>query len=382
MKKNRCFGALYKFELLKILKNKVAVIAFLIFFVFGFIQGEFEVRGNIEPEVLKEHMTLDGRLLDDELIGEWVAVTDEYGEVTDEKNIAYETLTEWIKDIAGYGVVLEDINERRLYEERLKIIDEAYADSYLDEGEIEYWKAQEETLEKPFVWKDSFITFGLQNGISNTIIIMLLVISVSLSTSFSAETQRKTDPMIRASINGGKETYFAKILAGTTFSFVTVLLYLGIFAGYVGIKWGLDGMDALEQVIYPFTQMKLTVGETSLILILLTVLGSLLLSTATMFVSCVLRNGMGTMGIIVGGYFGLFALGTSVPMHMKTLSKVCCLLPPTQISPRLVYEFRLFKIAGHYFRSYQVAEVFYVAVAFLLIFLGYMIYRRYEIKSN
>jgi hypothetical protein len=382
MKKNGCFGALYKFELLKILKNKVAVIAFLIFFVFGFIQGEFEIRGNIEPEILKEYLTLDGRVLDDELIGEWVAVTDEYGEISDEKNIAYETLTGWIKDIAGYGVVLEDINESRLYEERLKTIDEAYEDSFLDEGEIAYWKAQEETLEKPFVWKDSFISFGLQNGITNTIIIMLLVISVSLSTSFSAETQRKTDPMIRASIGGGKETYFAKILAGTTFSLVTVFLYIGIFVSYVGIKWGLSGMDALEQVVYPFTQMKLTAGETTVILIILTVLGSFLLSTVTMFVSCVLRNGMGTMGIIVGGYFGLFALGTSIPMHMKTLSKICCLFPALQISPRLVYEFRLFKIAGHYFRSYQVAGMSYVAIALLLIFFGYIHYKRYEIKSN
>lgn len=152
--------------------------------------------------------------------------------------------------------------------------------------------------------------------------------------------------------------------------------------GYVRIKWGFDGMDALETVIYPFTQMNLTAWQTTVILLILTVLGSFLLSTVTMFVSCVLRNGMGTMGIIVGGYFGLFALGTSIPMHMKTLSKICCLFPALQISPRLVYEFRLFKIAGHYFRSYQVAGMSYVAVALLLIFFGYIHYKRYEIKSN
>ena len=33
------------------------------------------------------------------------------------------------------------------------------------------------------------------------------------------------------------------------------------------------------------------------------VLGSILLSSVTMFISCVLRNGMGTMAVIVGGYF-------------------------------------------------------------------------------
>ena len=382
MKKKGCFGALYKFELLKILKNKVAVIAFLIFLGFGFVQGEFEVSGNIEPEILKQYMNLDGRILDGELIEEWVEATDEYGNVQEGGNIAYESLTIWIKDIAGYGIILDDVTTDWLYEERLRIIDEAYTDSYLDEGEIAYWKSQEETLDKPFVWKDSYISFGVQNGISNTIIIMLLVIAVSLSTVFSTETQRKTDPMIRASINGEKETYFAKILAGSTFCLATVFLYLAVFVCYVRIKWGFDGMDALETVIYPFTQMKLTAWQTTVILIVLTVLGSFMLSTVTMFVSCVLRNGMGTMGIIVGGYFGLFALGTSIPMHMKTLSKICCLFPALQISPRLVYEFRLFKIAGHYFRSYQVAGASYVAVALILIIFGYIQYKRYEIKSN
>ncbi|MBP5253275.1 MAG: hypothetical protein J6Z21_05725 [Lachnospiraceae bacterium] len=338
--------------------------------------------GNIEPATLKQYMSLDGRILDGELIEEWVEATDEYGNVPEGGNIAYESLTIWIKDMAGYGIVLNNVTSEWLYNERLRTIDEAYTDSYLDKGEIAYWKAQEEILEKPFVWKDSYISFGVQNGICNTIIIMLLVIAVSLSTIFSTETQRKTDPMIRASIGGGKETYFAKILAGSTFSLFSVFLYLGVFMGYVRIKWGFDGMDALETVIYPFTQMNLTAWQTTVILLILTVLGSFLLSTVTMFVSCVLRNGMGTMGIIVGGYFGLFALGTSIPMHMKTLSKICCLFPALQISPRLVYEFRLFKIAGHYFRSYQVAGMSYVAVALLLIFFGYIHYKRYEIKSN
>lgn len=59
----------------------------------------------------------------------------------------------------------------------------------------------------------------------------------------------------------------------------------------------------MEQVIYPFTQMDLTAGQTSVILVILTVLGSILLSSVTMFISCVLRNGMGTMAVIVGGYF-------------------------------------------------------------------------------
>ena len=382
MKKNKCFGTLFGFELRKILKNRIAIAAFLIFFVFGFMQGELEVTGNIDADTLTEYSRFNGRVLDEGLISEWNAATDEYGNVINDEDIAYDTMKEWIMEIAGYNIVLGDVSEETLYAGRLECIEEVYKDSYLNDGEIEYWRAQEEKIDKPFVWRDAFIEFGVQNGISNTIIIMLLVLTVSLSAIFSMETQRKTDPMIRASINGIRELYFAKILAGTVFCLATVFIYLGIFIGYVSVRWGLDGMGMAEQVIYPFTQMDLTAGQTTVILVILTVLGSLLLSTVTMFTSCVLRNGMGTMAIIMAGYFGLFALGTMIPMEMKTLSKVVCLFPAMQISPRIVYEFRLFKIAGHYFRSYQVAAMSYAVISAVLIVIGYVFYKRYEIKSN
>ena len=382
MNKKRCFGTLYGFELRKILKNRIAVVTFFIFFVFGFMQGELEVSGNIDKETLYEYKKLGGRVLDDGLISEWKEATDEYGNVINDEDTAYDTLKEWIKEILGYNTVLDGASEETLYEKRLETIEEAYADSYLDEWETAYWRNEEQKIEKPFVWHDSFIEFGIQSGVSNTIIIMLLVITVSLSTIFSMETQRKTDPMIRSSLNGGKELYFAKILAGATFCFVTVFLYLGIFISYVAIRWGMDGMDMAEQVIYPFTQMNLTAGETTVILIVLTILGSVFLSAVTMFMSCVLRNGMGTMAIVFGGYFGFFALGTVIPMKMKTLSQIVSLFPATQISPRLVYEFRLFDIAGHYLRSYQVAAIAYVIMAFVLTAAGYFLYLKHEIKSN
>ena len=71
MKKNKCFGTLFGFELRKILKNKIAIVAFLIFFVFGFMQGELEVTGNIDTDTLAEYSKFNGRLLDEEFISEW-----------------------------------------------------------------------------------------------------------------------------------------------------------------------------------------------------------------------------------------------------------------------------------------------------------------------
>ena len=98
MKKNKCFGTLFGFELRKILKNKIAIVAFLIFFVFGFMQGELEVTGNIDTDTLAEYSKFNGRLLVEEFISEWDAVTDEYGKVIKDEDIAYDTMTEWVRE--------------------------------------------------------------------------------------------------------------------------------------------------------------------------------------------------------------------------------------------------------------------------------------------
>ena len=382
MKKNTRFGTLYGFELRKIFKNRIAMIAFLIFFVFGFMQGELEVSGNIAPEILEIYRSLDGRVIDNELISEWNEACDEYGKAINDEDKVYESMEEWIKDIAGWRKAIGDLETDYLYSERLAGIEEAYEECFLNEGEKAYWRAQEEKIEKPFVWYDTFIAFGIQNGISNTIIIMLLVITAALSTIFASETQRKTDSMIRASVNGNKELYFAKILAGTTFAMASETVYLIVFLTYVRLRWGFGGLEVAEQIIYPYTQMDLNAKDVVIILIVLSLLGTFMLTAVTMFLSDILRNGVGTMAAMIGGYLGLFALSSAVPMQMKTLSKIINLFPGIQISPRLVYEFRLFKIGGTYLRSYQAAGISYVIISAALLILGYFHYKKYEIKSN
>ena len=211
---------------------------------------------------------------------------------------------------------------------------------------------------------------------------MLLVITAALSTIFASETQRKTDSMIRASVNGNKELYFAKILAGTTFAMASEIVYLIVFLTYVRLRWGFSGLEVAEQIIYPYTQMDLNAKDVVIILIVLSLLGTFMLTAVTMFLSDILRNGVGTMAAMIGGYLGLFALSSAVPMQMKTLSKIINLFPGIQISPRLVYEFRLFKMGGTYLRSYQAAGVSYILISVLLLATGYFLYKKYEIKSN
>ncbi|MCR5032469.1 MAG: hypothetical protein K6A92_06380 [Lachnospiraceae bacterium] len=382
MQKNRCFGALYAFELKKILKNKVAIVTFLFFFFYAFLQGEFEVSGNYPPSRLAETEALNGRALDADLLEECLAVVDETGRVTDEEtNGRYMDLASLVREVIGYGTDYQHVTIDDFYGRRMEIVEEIYEDSCLTEGEIRYWKEKETQIEKPFIYHDTMVSSGILEGTTNYAIMLLLILSVGLAGCFAQESQRRTDPMIRASINGGKELYFAKVLAGMTYVFGCTVILLGTFFTYLSLKWGLRGIHTMVQNYYPESQMPLTIGQETVILLILLILGMLLMSAFALFVSNVSRNALATMAIVLGVYMGMFALSTAVPISMRWLNQALCLLPSTLISSRMVLEYRLIHL-GRYFLCYEIAPILYLLMTAFFIAAGYALYKRHEIRSN
>lgn len=384
MTRKSCFGSIYKYELLKILKNKVAVITFLILFVYAFVQGQFEISGGVDLEDMEAYSMINGREIDDELLNELRAVTDEAGNLIDDKYVAYKHLNAWVLevlDVLGRGASIRDLNAEKLYEDRVYGIREAQEALQLSEGEILYWSEKEASLDKPFRYHDTMISGGVLEGTTNYMIMSVLLIAVSLSMVFAMETQRKTDPMIRASIHGGRELYYAKILAGMTYVMSCVILLLLTFYAYIGIVWGYDGMDSLIQVYYPLAELNITMWQLAGILIMLILSGSILISAFALFISNATRNGLAAMTILIVVHGGLFAIATSIPLDMRVLSQCLSLFPPTLVSSRLVYEFRLVKV-GSYYLCYQAAPVLYGILTVVFLALGYVMYDRHEIKSN
>ena len=381
MQRKHCFGTLYKYELLKILKNKVALVTFLVIFFYSFIQGEFEVRGNIDPAVLDEYAAINGREIDDGLIGELLEVTDDVGNIADDRDIAYDNLAEWVSNVIGTGTSFKDITVEKIYEKRSDMINEAQDMAFLTEEERQLWDAKEASVKKPFVYHDTVISAGILEGTSNYGIMMLMIIAISLSSIFAMETQRRTDPMIRAAINGTKELYFAKVLAGMSYILCCLIILLTGFISYIGIVWGFEGLDSSIITYHPFTSLNLTIAELERILVILVFLGTCLISSFALFVSNVSRNSLATMAIVIGTYLVMFILSTGVPYRFRVISQFLSLLPSTLISSRLVYEFRLVRL-GKNFLSYQAAPVLYIILTVIFIWMGYILYKRHEIKSN
>lgn len=381
MSKGGCFFTLYKFELLKILKNRVAIVTFFIFFVFAFIQGEFEITGNIEPSDIEKYKSFNGRAIDDEYIEELKAVMDEDGKSVSDEDKAYFDLKAWIDSVYDKDVDYANLTSAQIYEERQTGLEEGFTEEKLSEGEISYWRQKESEVDKPFVFFSDWIPSGVLEGTTNFSIYIIILVATSLAMIFSMETQRKTDPMIRATVNGTGKLYFAKVLAGFSYIISCLLIILIGFLGYLGIRWGYSGMSAAVQMYWPLASEKMSIWQLEGILIMMLIVFSLLLSAFALFISNVTRNGVATMAVVIGGCIGMFALASSIPLEHRYLSQIVQFLSPSVISSRLVYEFRLIKL-GRYFTIYEFVPMFYVFVSIILIVAGYVFYRKFQIKSN
>ena len=373
MSKSRCFFTLCKFELLKILKNKVAIVTFLIFLAFSFMQGEFEIIGNIDASDIEKYKAFNGRVIDDDYIEELKTVTDE--------DKAYSDLKSWIDSLYDNDVDYADLNSAQIYESRQAFIEEGYMEEKLSEGEISYWRQKESEVDKPFVFFSTWIPSGVLEGTTNLSIFMIILVATSLSMIFSMETQRKTDPMIRTTVNGTRKLYFAKVLAGFSYIISCLLIMLIGFLGYLGLRWGYSGMSAAVQMYMPLASENMSVWQLEGILIIMLIMFSLFLSAFTLFISNVTRNGVATMTAVIGGCIGMFALSASIPIEHRFLSQAVQLLSPSVISSRIVYEFRLIKL-GRYFTVYEFVPMLYIILSIVLIVAGYIFYTKYEIKSN
>ena len=381
MSKKGQFFSLYKFELFKILKNRVAMVTFIIFFAMSFIQGEFEISGNIEPSDLPKYAEFNGRTLDETMFSEILSVTDDIGDFTVDNNRKYFDARNWLREVMGYKTRFTDIDPAKVYDERTKAIEECFDDEILTEDEKNFWRQKETEVEKPFTFYSDWIPAGILEGSTNYSIYLIILVSTSLAMIFSMETQRKTDPMICATINGTKRLYFAKVLAGVTYILGCLFIIIAGFMIYTGTRWGFPGMQAAVQIYWPLACEDMTLWELEGIIIVLLTVFALLLSAFSLLISNITRNGVATMAIVIGGCLGIFALSTSIPLEKRFLNQAIQFLSPSVISSRIVYEFRLVKL-GRYFTVSQFVPMLYIALSVILVIAGYVVYARHEIKSN
>ncbi len=266
-------------------------------------------------------------------------------------------------------------DETELYAGRQDMLEDLWNSAYLTEGEKEYWRQQELSVETPFVYAYKEGWWMLLDGLYTIGIMTLLTIAICLSGVFPVERARKTDQLIFSSRYGKRTLYLAKILAGISFAAGISLLYTAAAAILALAVYGCDGFGAALQLIYPDYSGSISVGQAVLISYGLLLAAAVLAGAFVMVLSEILKNAVGTLAVISGVI--ILSMFVNIPVHLRVLAQIWNYLPSVFLSLWNIFDCRLVPFAGTYLTNTQFVPVLYLGMVGLLLTAGFKIYQRY-----
>lgn len=402
----RNLQTLYRFELKKILSRKIVwvTIAFMLiltgFITCGQLMGGYYVEGKKLDTTygvfLKSRETeraLTGRVINQQLLDEtW----DAYGKIPAVRDIHYTGTEEYWEYAFPYSAIFNfarnaahmnaadaliwEADEVELYSMRQAELEDSWDSFHLTEGEKEYWRRQELSVEKPvaYAYKDGWLV--LLYNLYTIGLMAQLTIAVCLSNVFTVEQTRKTDQLILCSRCGKGTLYLAKTFAGISFSTGISLLYtIATFALTMAV-YGSDGFSAAIQLIYPDCSVPLSVGGVVLICYVLMLIASILTGVFTMVLSEILRSGIGTLSVIGG--ITILSMYTLIPVRYRVLAQIWNYLPCVIVDIQNMLDCRLIPFFGTYLTNMQFVSILYFITGGILSVAGLKIYQRYQVRAR
>lgn len=400
MQKMGQFRTLFFYEMKKIAQRKNTWITFgaLLVLFLGLIAGRQVGSTYINGEFLetkKEGFAIDrenglkfsGRKLDDKLITE---VKNAYALMAG-KDTAYLLMEEYRKNVRPYSGIDNIISaysepasasEENFYAAREAVLKGSQDDYKLSEAEKEYWQGKEEKVEKPFTYQyaDAYSYLDSMNGIYLVLLMVSFMLAICMSNVFTEEHGRKTDQLILCTRLGRKQTYFAKIFAGSVFSFVTGLLFLAIVTVGAFISFGTEGFSAALQLMYGNYSYPMTLGQVFLVMAGIHLLACILTGVFAMVLSEITKSSIGTMATVVAILF--LARLIPVPPDWR-LSQAVNFFPINILKLDAGFtDMRLVSIFGLKFTSWQFAPLLYIFLIVLLFFTGKKVYCRFQVQGR
>lgn len=365
------FKTILKYELKKLVWNRITPVAFGIMLAASIIMGLNEEGMGMSRNAAKrspERDALNGRLLDDSLFSEMTEKSqDEYGLVWDTGDSAYEDAASIVINTVGENIALKTLDAEMYYNKREQSMGEAMDLSLVSDSEKEYWKQESAGVPVPFTLWNVNAPAAMANGLSNFGTLLLFFIAICLSGIFAGEVRNRTEEIIRSTKKGQGQILAAKLIAGLIFTAISSCILMAAFSVTTLLVWGTEGFSSQVQLLSPFAAVNMTLGELIRILIILIFAAAILYTLTAIVLSEVTKNELAAMGILVGINFAFFALGMFVPASPRILSQVFAMAPMTFISPRFLYEFRLVGFGGNYLTAWEFVPILYLAISAVLL---------------
>ena len=381
-------GTLYRFEVRKILRRKITVIAMIAvsLLMVAINIGEYVAGSKI---VNKEEQILVGRAVDDKMLDEMRAAVEAKTVTLDDgtqmaigmgiNDPAYQPLMEYLRTIAGNIDKAYNMTEADLEKRFGGVIDEIIRDQHLTDAEVDYWQAKRAQSPMP-------LTYGkIQNGWGDSVCILYVVsilsmisIAATLSGVFSDEAQLHTDALLFASRNGKKRLMTAKWLAGITVGMLETLVILLVSVGTEFAISGFGGGEASVQFFVGPTAMDMKISTAFWTCSGIMLVIGLLMSAFAMCLSQVFGN---SVAVIASMTVLWLVSMLSPPYSWRLISQACSYLPVTFIGSWVFSDYRMVNLFGRLFTILQAAPVVYLILTVILSGLTKASYDRYQVTK-
>lgn len=373
------FGTLLLYELRKILQNRFTLIAMAFMLFITLTDGGVFDWDRIQDRIKDAEMEIDGRILDDALLADMVANSDEYGVAfRSRENTIYAGLIDFVRKVMDFGRPLASYTSEEIYQTRLENNRIRMQQFRLSEKEISYWQEKEAQIRKPFQWSYTTPSNYLVQGFYSQGILCLFLAAIALSGMFSGERRNRTGQMIFVTRNGKKTTYYAKLVAGCLFLLSATLFFTIIFVFINAMKRGTEGFHAQVQLFLPQISEAMTMGQAAVIMAVILIAASLFLAITAMVLSELFHNSLAVMGAMLGFFSLAMTSLDQIPEKYRLLSQLVQMVPTNMLTPGGLCDYRLFGVQGHYLTEYQFAPILYVCLAMILLGIGKASYLKGE----
>lgn len=400
------FGTLYRYEWKKLLQKKTVWIAAAVgilvtvlvalsdFFSYTYLDGLF-IGSHYQMTMLDQAYAkeLSGLPIDGILLGETVENYRNIPDAAERKNMDEE---EYLRYARSYSQIFQFIrlttrleamdiiyqwqpDEQDLYARQQELLEHDLESLHLSEGEKAFWKEQEAAIEKPYIYQshDAYDKqFTMYQSVGVTV---LILITFCLAGVFPDEHSRRTDQLALCSVEGRKNLYWAKILAGISFSAGVSAFFSLLTAAMNLLLYGTDGFTASFQFIYCFFA-PMSCGRALLIAHGVMLIASVLFAILILLLSELTRNSTATLGI--GTALLMAGMAVSIPGQYRILAQIWQWLPFSCLVIPNIFSYYTLPLFGHYFTAWQAVPVIYAAAGCGIAAAGKAVYGKYQVTGR
>lgn len=388
------FGTLYRYELKKLIGQKLSWLIIIFLSVFCIYAISKDSNGNVTT---LESIDQNGNLVENNISGKSVLINSRdsarkiNGQIMDDSffaemsrsisDIPYDELWEYflLEDSTYYhvfagcleGLLSEPFSatSTEFYAARKDQMEAWWDNKNLTEGEKDYWREQTSHIQYPMVYQRPWIGTNSLFDFHKTLLrIVPLLAGMCLCRIFSEDHRTRVNALIFSSKKSRISLYWAKVSAGLTVVFFAAILVIGVMmATYIAI-WGAEGFGACVQMVDRISALPTTVGNIIVVIQVWVVTYTLLCGSVTMLLSLLTHNS--SVAFIVSVVFMSYLSQVYPPS-----SQIADFLPYHMIEWSSLSNVRLVDIFGIYFDHFQFGLLLYMAITVLLLALCWLGWR-------